>query len=138
MLGRWLARTALIAFTVSACSRRSGQLEPELQAEAGRLVQGIEQLRQAANADKRTQLAALTALPCTQAATCAVKDRCVDAYGGFVRALDDIAHIETALAGSAPFTAADLARAEQALDTAREKTLGCATAQGDLARRLGR
>lgn len=132
-------RTALLISVISigACSRKQG-IDPDLQREAGLLLQGVERLRQAPNVDKQAQLANLAALPCGHPETCAVKDRCTDAYQGFVKALNDIARIEAALTTNAAFSAADLAGAQHALDTAREKTLGCANAQGELARLIGR
>jgi hypothetical protein len=121
---------------LGACSRRSDSIDPALQGEASLLIQAVERLRQSVNSEKHTQLSALLALPCTQADTCALKDRCVDAYRGFVEALDDIAKIESALTNATSFTAADLANAQRSLDVAREKTLNCSNAQGELARRL--
>jgi hypothetical protein len=138
MTAKWLTATTLVAFAVVACSRRSDALEPALRGEASLLVAAVDRLRQAPNPDKRAQLTALMALPCTHVDTCAVKDRCAEAYRSFVQALDDIGRIEAALVGAVAFTADDLARAEHALDIARDRTLGCASAQGELSRRLQR
>jgi hypothetical protein len=132
-----LAAPLIVAIFLSACSRDRA-IDPELQREASALLQGVDRLRQAANADKPVQLASLTALPCSHAETCGLKDRCVDAYRGFVKALGDIARIESALVNSTTLSPADLAGAQHALDTAREKTLACANQQGELVRRVGR
>ncbi len=123
--------------SLGACSQKRGA-DAGLQREAALLLQSVERLRQAPNADKQARLADLVALLCSYPETCALKDRCTDAYQGFVKALNDIARIEAALTANAAFGAADLAGAQHALDTAREKTLGCANAQGELARLIGR
>ncbi|HEX2880678.1 MAG TPA: hypothetical protein VHO25_14195 [Polyangiaceae bacterium] len=136
-IGRLAAALLISVNCLVACSRGSA-IDPNLQREAGALLQGVDRLRQAANADKPLQLASLAALPCSHASTCGLKDRCVDAYQGFVKALGDIARIEGALVNSTTLSPADLAGAQHALDTAREKTLACASEQGELARRMTR
>jgi hypothetical protein len=132
----WLGALLLIGSIVSACSR-GPRVDPDLQGEASLLLQSVERLRQAPNAAKRTELTRLREAPCTHAETCALKDRCADAYQRFVAALDGITHIESALQTNAAFRANDLTKAQQSLDSAREKTLACANAQGELARLVG-
>lgn len=133
----WLIALLIVANFASGCAR-GPRIDSELQREAGLLLQSVERLRQAPNVDKRDELTRLLEMPCTHAETCALKDRCADAYQGFVTALDGITRIETALKTSAAFSANDLANAQRTLDSAREKTLGCANAQGELARLIDR
>jgi hypothetical protein len=134
--GSLSALLIVVSFAI-ACSR-SRDIDPDLQREASAVFHAVDGLRQASNADKSVQLAGLSGLPCSSVEVCGLKNRCVAAYQGFVNALRDIARIEAALVDNTTLSAADLAAAQHALDTAREKTLACANEQGELARRMGR
>jgi len=72
---------------------------------------------------------------CSHAETCALKDRCVDAYRTFLKSLNDITSAQAALSTAPTQAAESLAAAQRALDEAQKKTLECAAAQGELARR---
>jgi len=113
------------------------------QAEAVRVAQQIDRLREADNEHKRGELGTLIGLACGEPAVCTLKELCVRAYSLHQEALDEIAALKAMTApGSAVPPAAvqgassRLGVTEQKLERARTDTEECAREQVVVVRRF--
>jgi hypothetical protein len=113
------------------------------QAEAVRVAQQIDRLREADNDHKRGELGTLVGLACGEPAVCTLKELCVRAYSLHQEALDEIAALKamTAPGSAVPAAAARdassrLDMTEQKLERARADTAECAREQVVVVRRF--
>jgi len=135
-LGR-LASIALLCVSLIAC--RSAEARAR-EAEAARLAQAIDALRNAPNEGKAPLLAALERNECVHPKACELKQTCVAAYrllesarSASARARDLLAERDGGPA-AAIAAAGEVNRAESELLRAGDLTERCATSQGRLLR----
>jgi hypothetical protein len=109
------------------------------QGEAVAVARQIDRLRDAENAAKRGELAALELTSCSDAEVCALKDLCVRAYTLHQEALDEIASLHALAASPGAAVASTRERlglTEQKLVGAKAQTEECAREQTRVVRRF--
>ncbi len=124
-------RQLLFALCLSALACTSDARRRE-QARIARLVEHVDRLRGADNADKRPLLAALIQAECEGGEACALKDLCVRAYQLHQSALDTIAELRRQAShdgGSSRDTKQQLEKTESDLLEAKELSQRCAEEQ---------
>lgn len=124
-------RLLLFALCLSALACTSDARRRE-QARIARLVEHVDRLRRADNADKRPLLAALIQAQCEGAEACALKDLCVRAYELHQSALDTITELTRQAnrdGGTAHDSKQRLEKTESDLLEAKELSQRCAEEQ---------
>ena len=136
MLAAGLA-AGLAVVTLFSCFACKGERERKLAAEAQRMVQKINQLRDSPNNQRTQPLRELSAEACSQPPVCELKQVCLQAYTLHEKSLEAAQRVREALReGTANRAgAAELLRVSEAdIERARKLTHHCVELQGELER----